>query len=114
MKNKPEQDVNIDGKWYYTIVQNPGSSAEQFVGYKDEKTGSQFLPVFKTKEHALKCFEHMPKDLFHSKYEAQAVIEDDLLQLVQEQNYKLYLLDGEGKILENEIGDRREETCRMC
>jgi hypothetical protein len=96
MNNNLENDINIDENWYYVIVQNPGTSAEQFVGYRDEENDLQFLPIFKTIKEAQKCFKQMPKDLFNAKYEAQAVIEDDLFKISEEQNYKLYILDGEG------------------
>ena len=100
MDNNIENAINIDENWYYVIVQNPGTSVEQFVGYKDEKSNSQFLPVFKTREEAQQCFQLIPKDLFNAKYEIQAVIEDDLLRVSEEQNFKLYLLDGQGSIVD--------------
>jgi hypothetical protein len=105
METNIENDINIDENWYYAVIQDPGTSVEQFVGYRDEETDSQFLPVFKTKQEAQKCFKQMPKDLFNAKYEAQAIIEEDLFKLLDGQNYKIYLLDEKGTIVE-ELGNK--------
>ena len=93
------QDNDVQDKWYYIIVQNPGSSTEQFVGFNDAKTGDKFIPAFKTKEDAKTCFALMPKDLFNGKYDTQAVIKDDLMSLAVEHGHEIYLLDEKGTIL---------------
>ena len=85
--------------WYYVIVQNPGSSGEQFVGYTDKKTGEAFIPVFDTKETAQQCFLVMPKDVMNEKYEVQAVIKEDLMEQAVKNHYEVFLLDGKGSIL---------------
>lgn len=86
--------------WYYIIIRDPGSPAEQFVGFSDEKTQERFLPAFKTKEDARACFALMPKDLFNGAYDTQAVIEDDLLATAAENDHRVYVLDEKGKILD--------------
>ncbi len=47
-----EQESN----WFYCIIQNPGANEEQLMGFKDDKTQTEFLPVFETKKEAEKCF----------------------------------------------------------
>ena len=84
--------------WYYVIVQDPGTSNEQFVGFSEE-THEKFLPAFKSKQEAENCFTLMPKDVFTKKYDSQAVIEEDLLQAAAENGHKIYLLDEKGCIL---------------
>jgi hypothetical protein len=94
------ENIKIDENWYYIIIQNPGKSTEQFVGFSDEKTKGKFIPAFKTKEQAKTCFALMPKDLFNGKYATQAVIEDDILAVAKENRHKIYLLDEKGTILD--------------
>jgi hypothetical protein len=102
---KPLEDqiknIKINENWYYIIIQNPGTETEQFVGFSDEKTKEKFIPAFKTKEEAAKCFALMPKDLFNGNYDTQAVIEDDILSAAKENGHKIYLLDEKGTILDN-------------
>jgi hypothetical protein len=93
------EDNETAENWYYIIIQDPNTQSEQFVGFSDGKTKEKFLPAFKTKEEARTCFALMPKDLFNGKYDTQAVIEDDLLAVANENGHKIYLLDEKGTIL---------------
>ena len=86
--------------WYYIIVQNPETSAEQFVGFNDSKTNEKFIPAFKTKDQAKACFALMPKDLFNGLYDTQAVIDDDLFDIAEKNGHRIYLLDEKGTILD--------------
>ncbi len=90
----------IKAAWFYIIVQNPGTPAEEFVGYTDEEAETTFMPAFKTKEIAQQCFLVMPKDLMKNKYEVQAIIKEDLIKQAQKHNYEIFLLDDRGRILE--------------
>lgn len=90
----------MNDKWYYIIIQNPGSSAEQFVGFTDPKTDEKFIPAFNTKEQAQSCFKLMPKDLFNGDYDMHAVIYEDLQSAAKENGHKVYLLDEKGTLLE--------------
>jgi hypothetical protein len=94
------EDSETAENWYYIIIQDPNTQTEQFVGFSDGKTKEKFVPAFKTKEEARTCFALMPKDLFNGKYDTQAVIEDDLLEVANENGHKIYLLDEKGTILE--------------
>ncbi|MBT7259832.1 MAG: hypothetical protein HN888_01790 [Desulfobacula sp.] len=98
MENQFEDNETAEN-WYYIIIQDPNTQSEQFVGFSDGKTKEKFLPAFKTKEEARTCFALMPKDLFNGKYDTQAVIEDDLLAVANENGHKIYLLDEKGTIL---------------
>jgi len=90
----------INDSWYYIIVQNPGISNEQFVGYTNKETNATFIPAFKTKEIAQQCFFIMPKDIMNNKYEAQAIIKEDLMDYARKNDYEVFLLDDKGSILE--------------
>ncbi len=85
--------------WYYVIVQDPDTSAEQFVGFAQEDTNEKFLPAFKTKQDAEACFMLMPKDIFNGRYDTHAIIEEDLLGAAAENGHKIYLLDEKGSLL---------------
>jgi hypothetical protein len=93
--------IKIDGNWYYVILQNPNTETEQFVGFNDSETKEKFLPAFKTKDAAQACFALMPKDLFNGNYDTQAVIGEDLLDVADKNEYKIFLLDEKGTILEH-------------
>ena len=90
----------IKNTWYYIIVQNPGISNEQFMGYKDKETNATFIPAFKIKEIAQQCFLILPKDIMNNKYEIQAIIKEDLMDHARKNDYKVFLLDDKGSILE--------------
>jgi len=90
----------IQNTWYYIIIQDPEAGKEQFVGYTDQKTGEAFIPAFKTKEIAQQCFLVMPKDIINHKYEAQAIIREDLMVLAQQNGYDIFVMDDKGRVLE--------------
>ncbi len=90
----------IKDAWFYIVIQNPGASNEQFMGYTDKETKATFIPCFKSKEIAQQCFLLMPKDIMKEKYEVQAIIKEDLIDLAEKQSYEIFLLDDKGKILE--------------
>ncbi len=89
-------------EWFYCIIQNPGANEEQLMGFKDDETQIEFLPVFKTKEEAEKCFLLMPKDIINSKYEIQALLKDDFLLYAEKTKFKIFLMNEQGQIL-NEL-----------
>lgn len=93
------EETNITDNWHYVIVQNPGTSAEELVGFADNSTRKKFLPAFKTKQDAQKCFQLLPKDLFKEKYDIHAVIEEDVLATAQKGGHQVFLLDDTGQIL---------------
>ena len=70
------------------------------MGFQDKETDTTFIPCFKAKEIAQQCFLLMPKDIMKEKYEVQAVIKEDLMDLAKEYSYEIFLLDDKGKILE--------------
>ena len=94
-------NIPIKETWYYIIVENPGTSGEQFIGYLDNEKKIDFIPAFKTKEISQQCFLIMPKDIMNNKYEIQAVIKDDLLEQAAKTGHKIYLLDEKGSIIEH-------------
>ena len=92
------QEQEQTSKWFYCIIQNPGANEEQLMGFKDEETKIEFIPVFETKEESEKCFLLMPKDIINSKYEIQALMKDDLLLYSEKTKFKIFLMDEKGQI----------------
>lgn len=93
-------NAQLKDAWYYIVVQNPGTSSEEIVGYTDKETKSTFIPAFKTKEIAQQCFLLMPKDIMKEKYDVQAIIEEDLITQAKKNKYEVFLMDDKGNILE--------------
>ena len=86
--------------WLYVIIQDPGTSSEQLLGYKDQESGSSFVPAFSSKEAAQQCFLIMPKDIMNNKYEVQAIIKEDLLTHTLREHHNAVLMDDKGRIIE--------------
>ena len=87
-----------DDKWFYIVVQNPGTSNEEYMGFMHEDTDRTFIPAFETKEEAQQCFLLMPKDVMHNKYEVQAVILEDLISMASSKGFHVFLMDDTGRI----------------
>lgn len=90
-------------KWYYIVVQNPGTPDEEFVGYEDKDTGATFIPSFASKDEATQCFFIMPKDVMKQKYEVQAIIREDLVDHARNHDFRVFLLDHTGTVKEEII-----------
>ena len=84
--------------WVFTIVQNAGNN-EKFVGYEDKEKNINFIPAFKKKEPASACFINMPREA-GNRYEVQAVLYEDLSSYAAKSNFMIFLLDKDGKVLE--------------
>jgi hypothetical protein len=93
------EDTHITDNWYYVIVQNPGTSSEEVLGFVDDATRKKFLPAFKTKQDAQSCFHKLPKDLFKETYDIHAVIEEDILTAAKKGGHQVFLLDETGRVL---------------
>jgi hypothetical protein len=89
--------VNSD-QWVWVMVQDPGGK-EQFFGLHDSGDETSFIPVFLEKEVALQCFINLPRDP-GKKYEAQAILYEDLVAQSSRSGFSLHLLDAEGRVIE--------------
>ncbi len=82
---------------WVTLI-DPGPN-EQYLGLTDEATRLDFIPMFRDKEDALKCYHLMARDRDH-KYEIQAVHLSELRKSAAAGGFLLFLLDGDGRVLE--------------
>jgi hypothetical protein len=85
-------------QWVWVMVQNPGGK-EEFFGLHDSGEKASFIPVFLEKEIALQCFINLPRDP-GKKYEAQAILYEDLAEQSSRNGFSLHLLDAEGRVIE--------------
>ncbi len=95
-------DITIKKQWVYVVVQDPGTEAEELMGFSSDSIIKPFIPIFETKEEAQQCFLLMPKDLIKRKYEIQAIIKDDLINYAKTNGYKVFMMDA-NSLVKNEI-----------
>lgn len=92
--------INENG-WVWVFVQDPGKD-EQYVGQHYQEDNIAFIPAFIDKEEAMKCYGRMALEK-DKKYEAQAVHYDDLVREASKNGFVVFLLNGQGEILEKII-----------
>ena len=84
--------------WVWVVIQNPGPN-EQFLGQHYPDDNVSFIPAFFEKEDAQQCLVHMTTEK-GSKYEIQAIFFKELAQSAGKNNFKIFLLNADGEILE--------------
>ncbi len=84
--------------WVYVLVQNPGSQ-EHIVGHREPEHQIAFIPTFLDKEAAMQGVVNLPKDKGH-KYEIQAIIYEDLEKYAAEEQFLIFILDDQGRIID--------------
>ena len=90
--------IDIDKeKWVFIIIQNPGVD-EQIVGLHDKEAELDFIPAFMEKETAEECFINMERER-GVKYEVQAIIFEELESYASENNFRIFFLNAQGKVL---------------
>ena len=87
-----------DNPWVWVVVMDPGEN-EQFVGQQDQATGVSYLPVFLEKEEALKGLDGLTREEART-YEVQAIRYEDLAENAVAHGFKIFILNGEGRVLE--------------
>jgi len=85
-------------QWVWVVVQDPGGN-EQFLGQHDQEKNESFIPTFLKKEEAQQGFTLMTHEKGH-KYEVQAILFGDLSRRAAENEFKVFILNSEGEILE--------------
>lgn len=93
-----------NSRWVFVMVQNPGAD-EQIIGQIDEEKNINFIPTFLTKEAAQQAALFIPKEK-GKKIEIQAIIYEDLARYATENNFLVFILDEDGKILNHGIVEK--------
>jgi len=98
----PEQIKDED--WVYVVVivdKAPGG--DQLLGQtlsEDDGQGPvSFIPAWRTKEDALKCWNLLVLD-GSKKQEVQAIIYEDLKARARENGFVVFVMDDQGKVVE--------------
>ena len=84
--------------WVFVAIQNPGNN-EQYFGLHDDEADVSYIPAFKNKDDALSCLVNLPTEK-GTKYEVQAIIFEDLSNDAIKNDFLIFLLDSDGKVLE--------------
>lgn len=84
--------------WIWAIVQNPDKN-ESFLGQEDKENNVKFIPAFYSKDAGLMCINQLKKD-DTLKFEAQAVIYEDLINYSKTNGFLIFFLNEKGKILD--------------
>jgi hypothetical protein len=85
-------------QWVYVIIHGTEGN-EQLLGQQDEEKNESFIPVFLKKEEALMNLNLLAREK-GSKYEVQAILFEDLIERVAEQEFKLFVLNESGEVIE--------------
>ena len=84
--------------WIWVIVQDPGGN-EQFLGQYDDKKDVSFLPAFYEKDDAQQCLGQLITEK-GKKYEAQAILFEELAKDAAQHGFLILMLKADGKIIE--------------
>ena len=84
--------------WVWVVVQNPGPQ-EQFLGQEYQDQNVSFIPAFLNKEDAQQCLVQMTTQK-GNKYEAQAVLYNELVKTAAKHDFMIFILNSDGEILE--------------
>ena len=84
--------------WVWVVVQNPGPQ-EQFLGQEYQDQNVSFIPAFFKKEDAQQCLVQMTTQK-GDKYEAQAVLYNELVKTAVKHDFMIFILNSDGEILE--------------
>lgn len=86
-----------DSRWVYIMVQSSGTT-EQIVAQRDIQKQINFIPTFLSKEAAQQAAPIIPKDK-GKKVEIQAIIFEDLSHYASSNDFLIFILDENGRIL---------------
>ena len=89
----------IGGNPYVWTIIRENKGNEEYVGQHDADSDISFIPAFLIKDEALKGY-HIFKKEVGWKYEVQAVRFSELLKDARSNHFMIFILDGDGKILE--------------
>ena len=97
-----------DETWIFVIIQNPGGN-EQFFGLHDEESDVSYIPAFENKDAAQTCLINLPTQK-GTKYEIQAIMHGDLTRDAFANNFLIFVLDEDAKIIKKIFPDEPHAT----
>jgi hypothetical protein len=105
-KGKTMNQTGQEADWVWVWIQDPGKN-DQIVGQFYEEDGISFIPAFTDKDAGLKCYHKLAKDEA-SKYEVQAIHFNELVKEASRNDFLIFLLTEEGKIVKKIDPKKRE------
>jgi len=90
-------DKQKDDTWVWVIVQDPGGN-EQFLGQHDDQKDVSFIPAFHEKDMAQQAVGKLITEK-GKKYEAQAILLDELSKDAAQHGFLIFMLNADGEIL---------------
>ncbi len=92
-----ETENNQEG-WVYVVVHNPDKDGK-YAGMEDPENDIRFIPAFQSKEEAMSGMIHIPREE-GARPAIHAVHRDDLIHHARQNGMLVFLLNGDGKVLE--------------
>ncbi len=92
------QDMKDEDQWVWVLVQDPDGNA-QFLGQHDEQDDISYIPAFSDKEAAQQGLLSLTRQP-GLKYEAQAILREELLKDAAAGGFMVFLLSENGEVLE--------------
>lgn len=92
------QQMNDKDQWVWVVVQDPGGN-EQFLGQHDPQTDISYIPAFADKEAAQQGLLNLTRQP-GLKYEAQAILREELLKDAVAGGFEVFLMSENGEVLE--------------
>jgi hypothetical protein len=92
------QDMKDEDQWVWVVVQDPGGN-EHFLGQHDEQDDISYIPAFSDKEAAQQGLLNLTRQP-GLKYEAQAILREELLKDAAAGGFMVFLLSETGEVLE--------------
>ena len=85
-------------QWVYVVIHGTEGN-EQLLGQQDEEKNESFIPIFLKKEEALMNLNLLAREK-GSKDEVQAMLYEDLVAKIAEQEFMLFVLNESGEVVE--------------
>lgn len=95
-------DMTVENsQWVFVMVQDSGTDS-QIIGQIDQENRINFIPTFLSREAAEQAAFFFPKEK-GKKIEIQAIIFEDLSRYASSNDFLIFILDENGKILNPSI-----------
>lgn len=89
--------------YVFVIVEAPETEEATFVGLTDAD-GTQFVPVTAEKDQAAMLLGRLAAQGSAPKRQVEAIHRGQIVPEAKERGFEVYLVDGDGKILERGLG----------
>lgn len=85
-------------EWLWIVIEK-NKNEEKLFGQQDAEEGFKFIPAFFDQASGATCLPKLNK-VEGAEYEVQAMRSAELIEVAKSNEYQLFMLDRNGKILE--------------